>query len=147
VSLLFLDRWLLIAALLTFDCGAAAAQNAPEDSPPTSPQTSPPQPAPQELPPSALAEMNVADEAKIDQFADAYLAIEAIHTQVTQELKEAENSAESDRIKAQAETQIIAAVERSGLRLDEFNRIADALVADKELRAKIAARIAERRKR
>jgi hypothetical protein len=137
----FAARRLLFAALLPIVCSTVTAQDSPPQPEPQTPS------APQEAAPAALAEGDVADDTKIDQFADAYLAIEAIHTKVAAQLKDSTTTDESDAIKANAETEIIAAVERSGLRLDEFNRIADVMASNTELRAKVASRVAERRKR
>lgn len=131
---------LLFAALLLIGWGTATTQDSPPQPQPQTP------PATHEVPPT-LADEDIANDAKIDQFADAYLAIEAIHTRVSTQLKNSANAKEADDIKANAETEIIAAVERSGLRLEEFNRIADVMASDAELRAKIAARVAERRAR
>lgn len=94
-------------------------------------------PPPQEVAP-------LADE-KIDQFADAYLAIEEIHAQAAAELEHAPDSQSANEVKANAESRIIEAVERSGLRLEEFNQIAELMTIDMELRAKIADRVEKRR--
>ena len=86
------------------------------------------------------------EEQKIDQFADAYLAIEQIHADTAAQLEKTTDSEAANRVKAKAETQIIEAVEQSGLRLDEFNQIADLMTVDMELRKKIANRVQQRRK-
>lgn len=86
------------------------------------------------------------DDKKIDQFADAYLAIEQIHVQTAKELKQTQDADASNTVKANAEARIIEAVEQSGLRLDEFNQIADLMALDVDLRQKIADRIQQRRK-
>lgn len=93
-------------------------------------------------PPSEIAPL---EDEKIEQFADAYLAIEQIHAQAAMELKETRDAASADKIKANAETQIIEAVEQSGLRLDEFNQIADLLKVDAQLRQRVAERVKQRR--
>jgi hypothetical protein len=91
-------------------------------------------------------ELAPVDDRKIDQFADAYLAIEQIHVQTVAQLKQTRDADAANEAKAQAETKIIEAVERSGLRLDEFNQMADLMKIDAGLRQKIASRVQERRK-
>lgn len=94
-------------------------------------------------PPEEVAPL---DEKKIDQFADAYLAIEEIHAKAAEDLKSTTDPESANKVKADAETQIIQAVEQSGLRLDEFNQIAELMAVDVQLRAKIASRVQERRR-
>ena len=120
--------------LSTFVAAGAIAQvEEPASPPPESISPPPPEVAPLE-------------DKKIDQFADAYLAIEQIHVQTASELKQTQDADAANKVKAQAETRIIEAVERSGLRLDEFNQIADLMTMDADLRQKIASRVRERRK-
>jgi Domain of unknown function (DUF4168) len=94
------------------------------------------------LPPDAAP----LEEEKIDQFADAYVVIEEIHTQAVADLENADNPDEASAIRASAEGKIIHAVERSGLQLNEFNQIAELMSVDPGLRARIASRVAERRR-
>jgi hypothetical protein len=113
--------------------GAIAQVEEPSSPPPENISPPPPEVAPLE-------------EKKIDQFADAYLAIEQIHVQTAAELKQTKDADAANKVKANAESRIIEAVERSGLRLDEFNQIADLMTMDADLRQKIASRVQERRK-
>lgn len=85
------------------------------------------------------------EEEKIDRFADAYIAVEAIQTNAAQKLRRTEDPQKAFEVKADAEGEIIEAVERSGLKLDEFNEISEMMAADRELRLKIADRVRERR--
>ena len=125
--------WLLFG-LTIFAGGSALAQVEEPASPPPE-NISPPPP-----------EVAPLEDEKITQFADAYLAIEQIHAQTATELKQTPDAGAADKVKARAETQIIDAVEQSGLRLDEFNQIADLMALDPELRQKIASRVQQRRK-
>jgi hypothetical protein len=86
------------------------------------------------------------EDKKIDQFADAYLAIEEIHAEAAAELEQTPDAASANAVKANAESKIIEAVERSGLRLEEFNQIAELMTIDLELRARIADRVEKRRR-
>jgi uncharacterized protein DUF4168 len=85
------------------------------------------------------------EEAQIDRFADAYIAVEAIQSNAAQKLRTTEDPQKAFEVKADAEGEIIEAVERSGLKLDEFNEIAEMMAADRELRLKIADRVRVRR--
>ena len=125
---------LLTFLLSTFLAAGAIAQVEEPVSPPPE-NISPPPP-----------EVAPLEDKKLDQFADAYLAIEQIHVKTASELKQTQDADAANKVKAQAEARIIEAVERSGLRLDEFNQIADLMVLDADLRQKIASRVQERRK-
>jgi Domain of unknown function (DUF4168) len=125
---------LLIAAcacIVTLDASAQVPADKP--APPDAVTPLPPDAAPLE-------------EEKLDQFADAYIVIEEIHTQAASDLEKAHDPEQASEIRANAEGKIIQAVERSGLELDEFNRIAELMSVDRELRARIASRVAERRR-
>jgi hypothetical protein len=85
------------------------------------------------------------DEEKLDRFADAYIAVEAIQSDTQKALEAADDPREEHKLRADAEGKIIEAVERSGLELEEFNRIAERMSQDRELRLKIADRVRQRR--
>jgi hypothetical protein len=59
------------------------------------------------------------EEKKLDQFADA-------------------------KVKQTAESDMIAAVERSGLQVPEFNKIVERMASDTEMRSRVAAKLQER---
>ena len=50
--------------------------------------------------------------------------------------------AQQQQTQAAAETQMIAAVERTGLKLEEFNGIVQTMTADADLRARVVAKSA-----
>ena len=85
------------------------------------------------------------DEQKIDQFADAYVAVQKIQTDAAAELDSTiGDPAKQQATQAKVETEMIAAVERSGLKLEEFNGIVQTMTADANLRARVVAKIRER---
>ncbi len=94
------------------------------------------------LPPDAAP----LEDEKIGQFADAYVVIEEIHTQAVADLDRARDPEQASEIRSSAEGRIIRAVERSGLALYEFNRIAELMSVDRGLRDRIASAVAERRR-
>jgi hypothetical protein len=130
-------RGISITAVLIVSCwcmGVSAQVEEPPATPPPESVTPPPQ------------EVAPLEDKKIDQFADAYLAIEEIHAKASAQLEKTSDPEAANKVKAEAETQIIEAVERSGLRLDEFNQIAELMAVDLALRARIADRVEQRRK-
>ena len=54
------------------------------------------------------------EDKKLDQFADAYLAVQTIQQKAATELQSAKDPQAADKVKATAESDMIAAVERSG---------------------------------
>lgn len=82
------------------------------------------------------------DEAKLDKFANAYLAVQSLQ-------KDAQQAAASDPAAAQQkqtelQTKMSEAVRNSGLEIDEFNTIAQALVSDVDLRERVIAKVQQR---
>lgn len=127
----------LLASIILVS-GSLPGAFAQVDEPPATPQ-------PEAVTPPA-EEVAPLEDKKIDQFADAYLAIEQIHAKAAADLKNTKDSEAANKVKADAESQIIDAVERSGLRLEEFNQIAELMQVDVALRAKIADRVEKRRR-
>ncbi len=85
------------------------------------------------------------DEAKMDQFADAYVEVQKIQANAADELNSAAADPEKQQqAQAKVENEMIAAVERTGLNLDEFNGIVQTMSADANLRAKVVEKIRKR---
>ena len=93
--------------------------------------------------PQGAASANISDE-KIEQFADAYLAVQTIQEKAASDLQTAKEPAQADQVKAKAETDMIAAVEKSGLKVDEFNQIVETMTANADVRERVAAKLQER---
>lgn len=83
-------------------------------------------------------------DQKIEQFADAYVAVQTIQEKAASELQTAKDPAQADKVKANAETDMIAAVEKSGLKVDEFNHIVETMTANADVRERVAAKLQER---
>jgi cytoskeletal protein RodZ len=112
-----------------------------DDEPATDEQTAPgatTEPAP------SSATAGPIEDKKIEQFADAYLAVQTIQQKAAAELQSAKDPQQADKVKASAETDMIAAVERSGLQVPEFNRIVERMASDTEVRSRVAAKLQER---
>ena len=96
--------------------------------------------------PAASPTTAVVQDAKIDQFADAYVQVQGIQEQASQQLSSTSDAEAANEVKANAEAQMIQAVERSGLKVEEFNEIVQAMVADADLRSKVVSKIEQRRR-
>jgi restriction endonuclease Mrr len=103
-------------------------------------------PASPETDSSTTSELAPLQEEKLNQFADAYLAVEEIQNKAAAELERETDPVQAHEIEAQAETHMIQAVERTGLQLQEFNQIAEAASLNPELREVIIRRVEERRR-
>jgi hypothetical protein len=125
---------IVLAGLLGCAVSVGAHAQIPEPAaPPTDATPVPPEAAPLE-------------EAKLDQFAEAYIAIEEIEQSANAELSGAKDDASATQIKAKAEERIIEAVEGAGLQLDEFNQIAELAANDETLRLKLVNKVEKRRR-
>ncbi|MBM0104295.1 DUF4168 domain-containing protein [Steroidobacter sp. S1-65] len=91
----------------------------------------------------SAAAANITDE-KIEKFADAYVAVQTIQEKAATDLQTAEDPAQADQVKANAESDMIAAVEKSGLNVDEFNQIVETMTANADVRERVAAKLQER---
>jgi hypothetical protein len=128
------------------DVGEPAATEERNELPPTQTdeQTAPgatTEPAPSS---ATGATAGPIEDKKIEQFADAYLAVQTIQQKAAAELQSAKDPQQADKVKASAETDMIAAVERSGLQVPEFNRIVERMASDTEVRSRVAAKLQER---
>lgn len=93
---------------------------------------------------SAPAAKPVSEE-KIGQFAEAYIQVETIQTQAAEQLSSATDAESANAVKVNTETEMIQAVERSGLQVEEFNEIVQAMNVDPQLRTRVLEKIEERR--
>lgn len=140
---------LFYTALLSASAVASSAAWAQvqEPAPPAQEYPSPAQEAPltDEAPAasSSTAAAPITDQ-KIEQFADAYVAVQTIQEKAATELQTAKDSATADKVKAGAESDMIAAVQKSGLQVDEFNQIVETMTANADVRERVAAKLQER---
>lgn len=84
------------------------------------------------------------DDKKIEQFANAYVEVSSIQQNASAQLQGASDPVKAEEVKANAESAMIAAVERSGLDVNEFNRIVQTMAADANVRSRVAAELQER---
>lgn len=125
-------------------CGAALAQEqVPESTDPPTQTTEPTQSQVTPAPNGAQATMPIEDQ-KVEQFADAYVAVQKIQQEAATKLDDATDPAKQQQAQAAVENEMIAAVEKTGLKLEEFNSIVQTMTADANLRARVVAEIRER---
>jgi hypothetical protein len=84
------------------------------------------------------------DQKKVEQFADAYVEVQTIQQKANAELESATDPTQADQVKTTAQSDMIAAVERSGLKVEEFNQIVASMAADTELRTRVSAEVQKR---
>lgn len=104
-----------------------------------------PSPPPEAVPPTPR-EAAPLQEEKINQFADAYVAVEEVHSKAAAELQTTTDPGAANEVKANAETQMIQAIERTGLQLQEFNQLVELCALDPALRKVVASKVEERRR-
>ena len=133
--------WSVIPAALSQQEEELPPASMPDETAPAE-QSTPPAAATKPAPGATAAAP--LDDKKIEQFADAYIAVQTIQKKAASDLQTATDPAQADKVKAAAETDMIAAVERSGLQVDEFNRIVETMASDTNVRSRIAAELQER---
>lgn len=142
---------LIYSALFAASAVAAPAASAQEPAPPAEEYPSPAQETTQstetqttETPSSSIAAAAPITDQKIEQFADAYVAVQTIQKKAASDLQTAKDPTAVDQVKANAESDMIAAVQKSGLQVDEFNQIVETMTANAEVRERVAAKLQER---
>ncbi|RUO30954.1 hypothetical protein CWE12_06865 [Aliidiomarina sedimenti] len=83
-----------------------------------------------------MASEPVTDE-QLEQFADALDEIERINDEFVAELEEAENQEEAQELQIAAQSEMVEAVENSGLSVEEYNAIAYRMQNDPEIQERI----------
>jgi hypothetical protein len=132
---------LAILSATAFGASIASAQEQPEPATEPTDATAPATPQAEQ---NRAAQIPI-DDQKIEKFADAYVAVQTIQTKAAKDLdSSASDPAKQQQTQAAVENDMIAAVERTGLKLEEFNTIVQTMTADADLRARVVAEIRER---
>ena len=151
----------LLTSAACFTAPFALAQEPPTESPPPSPDLSEPAQSPEAsqdidqgapsqdsnaaTPPASPSSSTASlDDKKIEQFADAYMQVQTIQQKASSDLQAAQDPASAEKVKTAAESEMIAAVERSGLKVEEFNQIVESMASNVEVRNRVAAKIQEK---
>ncbi|GHE20647.1 DUF4168 domain-containing protein [Halomonas urumqiensis] len=115
---------LFSAALLSVGMMSATAQ-AQED------------PAASTQQPQAAAPAQDFSDDQLQQFADASEEIAVISQEYTQRLQEAEDESAQQEVRMEANEEMVEVVEDSGLDVDTFNAIGQAIQQDPELMQRV----------
>ncbi len=111
---------LLAAAGLLFAAGTATAQGEAQQGAPAPQQES----------------IEVSSE-DVENFVDAYMAVQGINQEYTQKLQAVEDPEKATELQQQAQTEMQEAVSESGLSISEYQQIANQAGQDEELRGQI----------
>ncbi|MBB3184266.1 preprotein translocase subunit SecF [Halomonas fontilapidosi] len=114
---------LFSAALLSL--GLAATAQAQQDSAANAEQ------------PQATASAQDFSDQQLQQFADASQEIAVISQEYTQQLQAAEDEQAQQAVRKEANDEMVKAVQNSGLEVDTFNAIGQAIQQDPELMQRV----------
>ncbi len=87
--------------------------------------------------PQASAPAQDFDDGQLEQFADASQEIAAVSQEYTQRLQEAEDEEAQQEVRMEANEKMVEIVEDSGLDVDTFNAIGQAIQQDPELMQRV----------
>lgn len=94
-----------------------------------------------------LAQQEAADISTetLELFVDAFIEIETIRNQVSQQLQSVETESDAQVLRQQAQDQMVMAVEQQGISVQEYNEVTTQMQNDPELLAQVQALANERR--
>ncbi|TVQ48264.1 MAG: DUF4168 domain-containing protein [Gammaproteobacteria bacterium] len=84
------------------------------------------------------------DDATLENFADAFVEVQSIQTSASQEMEQAGDPAEAQDIQQRAQEEMVQAVIDTGLTVETYNRIAQQMNTDIDLREDVMARLEDR---
>lgn len=119
-------------AILSISVGLGAmplalAENAPQTTTPTAPVTQ--------------AQPQISEE-KVDQFVTAYVEVQKINREYSEQLQATEVPEKATELQQEAQTKMQEAVTDSGLTIPEYQQIASRAGQDQDLRARIQEKMA-----
>jgi hypothetical protein len=117
-----------------------SAQQQPAQQQPAQQQPAQQQPAQQQ--PQQQEAASVSEE-KLEQFVEALTEITMIRQTAAVELESAADMERAEQVHREAQEQMIEAVEKAGLSVDEYNRIATLMGTDPELSERIHSKLQE----
>ncbi len=87
------------------------------------------------MPQQGQEQMNVTD-AQLQQFAEAQAAVRQVQSKFQAQAQAVETEEEMQMIQQQANEEMVQAIERTDLSIQEYNEIANAVQTDPQLREK-----------
>ncbi len=100
--------------------------------------------AAQDQAPQAAPQAEDITDQQLDQFAEAALAVNQIGRKYASELQAAEDEAAAQEIRAQAQEEMMQAVQDEGLSVEQYNAIYAAAENDQEINSAIQALLQEK---
>lgn len=94
------------------------------------------QPPAAQQPGGAAPQVDLSDQ-QVSQFKEAFGEISTIRQAYADELQNAEDPNKARKLQQQAQSEMVEAVEDSGLSVQDYNRIAGAIQQDPELRREV----------
>lgn len=88
---------------------------------------------------AAPATASSFNDSTLEKFANAYVAVQGIQNQAA-----GSTSSTPEPVSSDLQTKMKAAVEQSGLQVEEFNQIAQQMVTDLDLRSRVAEKVQAR---
>lgn len=125
---------LLTAAGLLVGAATVTAQGQPQQ---------PAQQAPGGQPQTQAPAMDVSED-QVEDFVDAYMAVQGINQEYTQKLQNVEDPDKATEMQQEAQTKMQEAVSDTGLSISEYQQIAQAAGQDEELRNQIEEELTSR---
>jgi len=93
---------------------------------------------------TAPSTTTTVDDAKLEKFADAYVAIQGLQKEAATAPSASPDAAGAQQKQAELQGKMADAVQKSGLEVNEFNQIAQAMVTDVDLRQRVIAKVQQR---
>ena len=84
------------------------------------------------------------DDSKLEKFADAYVAIQGLQKEAATAPSNTADASAAQQKQAELQGKMADAVQKSGLQVNEFNQIAQAMVTDVDLRQRVIAKVQQR---
>ncbi len=89
--------------------------------------------------PGVLAQDNSIDESTLEKFAQAYADAQEINNEYTTRVQDAKDANKAADLQREAQEKMKDAVSRNGITLEKYQEIAQQVVRDPELRARVQA--------
>ena len=134
-------RWSSRVALVvsTLALGPAAYAQTGEDA--GGHQKPPSEQQPTQRPSAQQPPAKEVDDATLDRFAKAAVALRDVQTSASAEMDQVVDGGQIGEIQLRAQRDMTSAVENAGLSVEEYNRIVELMNADPDIRARIMERL------
>lgn len=87
----------------------------------------------------AMAEDTAVDNAQLEQFVTALTDVRDLGNEYSEQIASAQDQQEAQELQQEAQVEMVAVVEDTGLTVEEYNQIAQQLSQDPELMERVQA--------